>query len=183
MRRCALLVLLVSAVAGCGEGAEEREAHRATQETFEMPTYRFHLPTGWTAGIDQDPAAQEGAGFRSDDEHRVHGGISRSPVAEVAAAGLGASARERIVNINEGHRGVANVVEIGEVERLTFDIDGEDAWRTEARFGTAQSSFHMVWVAFQHDGQDYVVTFEGAEPLDESDVAGFEELLRSWEFV
>jgi hypothetical protein len=104
VRRGALLVLLITALAGCGEREEEPRAERATQETFEMPTYRFQLPTGWTAGIDRDPAAQEGAGFRSDDEYRVHGNISRSPVSEVAAAGLGASARERIVNIIEGHR-------------------------------------------------------------------------------
>ncbi len=144
-----------------------------------MPTYRFTLPTGWSGHVDEDPAAQEGAGFRSDDGFRVHGGISRNPV----DAAFAASARERIVDIVQGHRGVSNILEMGEAEPLQFDIDDADAWYTEARFGSEVDSFRTLWVAFQHDGQDYVVTFEGQEPLADRDLAAFEELLRSWEFT
>jgi hypothetical protein len=179
LRGWALLALFITAVAGCREGEEEPQAERAKPETFEMPTYRFQLPTGWTASIDRDPAAQEGAGFHSDDEYRVHGGISRDPIGATSAP----SARARIVGIVEGHRGISNLLEISEAKPLEFDIDGAEAWRAEARFGSEVDSFRMLWVAFQHDGQDYVVTFEGSEPLAKSDLAAFEGLLRSWEFL
>jgi hypothetical protein len=174
-----LVLLLVSVAVGCSSGDDGSQAAQPALETFEMPTYRFTLPVGWTGSIDEDPAAQEGAGFHSDDEYRVHGGISRNPVDEPLAA----SARDRIAGIIEGHRGVSNVLEIAEAEPLEFNIDGAEAWRTEARFGSDVDSFRMLWVAFQHDGQDYVVTFEGNEPLAESDLAAFEELLRSWEWL
>ncbi len=177
------MLVLTSVLAGCSSSEEEPQAAQKAPETFEMPTYRFDLPPGWRAGIDDNPAAQEGAGFRSDDEYRVHGGISRNPVGLGAAAV--ASARERIMKIIEGHRGVSNLIEIGEAEPLEFDIYGEEAWRTEARFGSEApgQSLRMLWVAFQHDGQDYVVTFEGSEPLADRDLSAFEELLRSWEFI
>jgi hypothetical protein len=181
-RQWAFVVLLASVLVGCSSDDREPQAAQTAQPAqriFEMPTYRFTLPTGWTGGIDEDPAAQEGAGFRSDEEYRVHGNISRNPV----DAAFAASARERVAGIVEGHRGVSNILEIGEAEPLEFDIDGEEAWRTEARFGSDVDSFRMLWVAFQHDGQDYLVTFEGAEPLAESDLAAFEELLRSWEWL
>ena len=173
------MLLLVSAPAGCSSGDAERQAAQTAQETLEMPTYRVTLPKGWIPSTDEDPAAQEGAGFRSDDEYRVHGSISRDPI----DAAFAASARDRIVEIVEGHRGVSNLLEIAEAEPLEFDIDGAEAWRTEARFGSDVDSFRMLWVAFQHDGQDYVVTFEGEEPLAGGDLAAFEELLRSWEFL
>ena len=172
-------MLLVSLPVGCSSDDGEPQTAQPAQKTFEMPTYRFTLPKGWTGDIDEDPAAHEGAGFRSDDEYRIHGNISRDPV----DAAFAASARDRIVGIVEGHRGVANVLEIAEAEPLEFDIDGAKAWRTEAHFGSDTDSFRMLWVAFQHDAQDYVVTFEGKEPLAESDRATFEELLRSWEWL
>jgi len=55
-----------------------------------------------------------------------------------------------------------------------------------ARFGSlvpGEGSFRMLWVAFQHDGQDYVVTFEGSEPLANRDLAAFEGVVRSWEWL
>jgi hypothetical protein len=178
---------LAVVVVGCASGNEDEDASPAqpAAEIFEMPTYRFAVPDGWTTGVDEDPASEEGAGFRGTGDSPVHGSISRNPAGRTASAGLGASARERIVKINEGHRGVANLLEIGDVERFAFDIDGEEAWRTDARFGSDApgQSFVMLWVAFQHDGQDYVVTFEGGAPLAGRDVAAFEELLRSWEFA
>lgn len=182
LRRWASIVLLASVLVGCSSDDRKPQAAQraqAAQRTFEMPTYRFTLPTGWTGGVDEDPAAQEGAGFRSDAKFRVHGNISWNPV----DAAFAASARERIVGIIEGHRGVSNILEIDEAERLDFDIDGEEAWRTEARFGSDVDSSRMLWVAFQHDGQDYVVTFEGEEPLADRDLAAFTGLLRSWTFL
>jgi hypothetical protein len=181
-----MVVVVLSAVTGCSSGEDDKPEASPTRETLEMPTYRLTLPEGWHVGMDSDPPDEDGAGFRGEGEIPVHGSISRHRAAEAAAAGLGESARERIVKIVDGHRGVSNIVEIGEVEPLGFDIDGAEAWRSEARFGSAEpegDSFRSFWVAFQHDGQDYVVTFEGNEPVADRDRAAFEELLRSWEFT
>ncbi len=180
MRRRALLLVLCL-LAGCGSGGEGTRAEQPTQKFFETPTYRFGLPAEWHAGIDEDSSAQqEQAGFRSDAEFPVVGLIFRG------AAGAD-SARDRLLRLSEGNRTTSNVIEVGEVERLEFEIDGEEAWRTEATFSndntTGQPDLSVQQqIAFQHDGSDYLVTFRGFEPVDSEDRAALEEVLRSWKF-
>jgi hypothetical protein len=148
--------------------------------TLEMPTYRARLPAGWRSGIDEDPATTEGAGFWSSDRD-VHGSILRDPIDPVG----GSTAEAVIRRIVDGHRGISNLVALGEAEPLGYDVDGEEAWHAVATFREwpGNQTFSTHWVAFLHGGEDYITTFEGFDPLDAGELAAFESILRSFEFV
>lgn len=184
--------LLDRSVIGRGQlmvGFSESPEYRArtgtaapAHETLQMPTYRLTLPEGWRVAMDGDPPDEDGAGFRGDGEMPVHGSIYRYPIGPASPP----SAQARIQNLVEGHRNLENLIAISDAEPLGFDVDGEEAWRAEMRYRgllpDEPGSWRFSWVGFQHDGQDYVVTLEGPEPMTDRDLDGFEELLRSWQF-
>jgi hypothetical protein len=147
-------------------------------ERFEMPAYLFLLPDGWKAGVDDDPASHEQVNFSGAAEG-VGGNISRNPVGEEPIR----ARIERIGSSSREHEGVRNV---GPVHERKDDIDGEDAWLVDATYDSAlrdEAPFTTRTIGFDHDGSDFVVSFNAPAASFERHAEALDELLGTWEFT
>ena len=168
----AVLVLLGG---GCTLGEDDG---RSAGERFEMPTYLLLLPDGWGAGVDDDPSAHEQVGF-SGRSRGVGGNIVRDPVGSEPI-------RARIERIGSSSRESEGVIRVGPSHQREEDVDGQEAWLVDATFDpalTGEPPFTTRTIGFEHDGSDYVVSFNAPAASFDRHAEELDELLGSWEFV